>query len=243
MINERNSRTAALIGADAVFALSSARVALFGIGGVGSYVLEALVRAGVGKFILFDADTVSESNINRQLIADYTTLGEKKTDVARRRIALINPEAEVECCDTFVTADFVESFDFSGVDFIVDAIDTTSAKIALAVKAERLGIPMIASMGTGNKLDPHAFEITDIYKTSVCPLARVMRTELRKKGVAHLTVLYSKEEPRRPNFVTEHAEKGDTPPRVPPASISFVPSAAGLMIAAHVVKKLIGETQ
>ena len=241
MINERNSRTAALIGADAVNTLNSARVALFGIGGVGSYVLEALVRAGVGKFILFDADTVSESNINRQLIADCSTLGEKKTEVAKRRIALINPEAEVECYDTFVTADFVESFDFSGVDFIVDAIDTTSAKIALAVKAQKLGIPMIASMGTGNKLDPHAFEITDVYKTSVCPLARVMRTELRKRGVTHLTVLYSKEEPRKPSFAPEFAEKGNTPPRIPPASISFVPSAAGLMIASHVVKKIIGE--
>lgn len=241
MINERNSRTAALVGADAVDKLGKARVALFGIGGVGSYVLEALVRAGVGKFILFDADTVSESNINRQLIADYSTVGEKKTDVARRRIALINPEAEVECFDDFVTASYVESFDFSGVDFIVDAIDTTSAKIALAVKAEALGIPMIASMGTGNKLDPMAFEVTDIYKTSVCPLARVMRTELRKRGVSHLTVLYSKEEPRKPDFAPEYIEKGDTPPRMPPASISFVPSAAGLMIASHVVKKLIGE--
>ncbi len=238
MTDERHSRTEMLIGRAAVERLMSARVAIFGIGGVGSYVLEALVRAGVGSVVLFDADKVAESNINRQLIADYTTVGMAKTDAAEARIRRISPECEVIKHEVFVTPEYVAELDLSGVDFIVDAIDTVSAKLALAERAEALGIPMIASMGTGNKLDPCAFEITDIYKTSVCPLARAMRTELRKRGVKRLTVLYSKEEPRTP-MAANGAEKADTGRRLPPASISYVPAAAGLIIASHVAGELM----
>jgi tRNA A37 threonylcarbamoyladenosine dehydratase len=226
-----------LIGEDALDRLNSARVAIFGVGGVGSYVLEALVRAGVGAVLLFDADTVSESNINRQLIADYETVGMKKTLAAEARVRKISPDCKVEAYDVFVTPEYVEQIDFDGVDFIVDAIDTVSAKLALATRAEKLGIPMIASMGTGNKLDPSAFIITDIYKTSVCPLARVMRTELRKRGVKGLDVLYSKEEPKK----IQIADDGTNHGKHPPASISYVPATAGLLIASHVINTLIGK--
>ena len=241
MTPERHSRTELLIGKSALECLNSTRVAIFGVGGVGSYVLEALVRAGVGSVIIFDADTVSESNINRQLIADYESVGMKKTLAAEARIRKISPDCKVESYDVFVTPEYVESFDFSGVDFIVDAIDTVSAKLALAVRAEKLGIPMIASMGTGNKLDPSAFVITDIYKTSVCPLARVMRGELRKRGVKSLTVLYSKEEPRKIQLPIGTAEENHG--KHPPASISFVPATAGLLIAAHVTNTIINKRE
>ncbi len=237
MTPERHSRTELLIGKSALERLNSTRVAIFGVGGVGSYALEALVRAGVGSVIIFDADTVSESNINRQLIADYETVGMKKTLAAEARIRKISPDCNVESYDVFVTPEYVEEIDFDGVDFIIDAIDTVSAKLALAVRAEKLGIPMIASMGTGNKLDPSAFVITDIYKTSVCPLARVMRTELRKRGVKSLTVLYSKEEPKKIQLPQQDEAHG----KHPPASISYVPATAGLLIAAHVVNTIVNK--
>ena len=228
-MSERNIRTEMLIGKEATEKLKDCRVAIFGLGGVGSYVLEALARVGIGSFLLFDADTVSESNINRQLIADYTTVGRDKTDVATERVMKINPNAKVEAVKIFATPDNVDALGLDGCDYIVDAIDTVSTKLALAELSYRRGIPMISSMGTGNKLDPTAFEISDIYKTSVCPLARAMRAELRKRGVPSLKVVYSKEEPKR----------ACSDRSLPPASISFVPSAAGLIIASAVVKDII----
>ena len=239
---ERDTRTAMLIGEAALGKLKTSRIAVFGIGGVGGHAVDALARAGVGALDLFDNDTVSESNINRQLIATYETLGEYKTEAFERRIKSINPECRVKLHTRFITAEDVDRMDISVYDYIIDAIDTVSAKIALAVKAERENIPIIASMGTGNKLDPTRFEISDIYKTSVCPLARVMRSELRRRGVRALKVLYSKEEPS--SYASKFNLSG--PPceeknkKTPPASISFVPAAAGLIIAGEVIKNIIG---
>ncbi len=225
-------RTEMLIGADAVKILKKSTVALFGIGGVGGYTLEALVRAGVGSFILIDNDTVSESNLNRQIIATLDTVGKLKTEAARERALSINPEADIRIYNTFVLPENIESIDLSGCDYIVDAVDTVTAKIAIIERAKALGIPVISSMGTGNKLDPTAFEVADIYKTSVCPLARVMRYELKKRGIKKLKVVYSREEPRKPKPTAE----GSKPT---PASISFVPSVAGLIIGGEVVKDLV----
>lgn len=238
---ERDSRTAMLIGEHSLNKLKSSRVAVFGIGGVGGHTTDALARAGVGELDLFDNDTVSESNINRQLIATYETLGEYKTEAFERRIKSLNPDCRVNLHTCFVTPEIIEELDLSVFDYIVDAIDTVSAKIALAVKAERENVPIISSMGTGNKLDPTRFEISDVYKTSVCPLARVMRSELRRRGVRALKVLYSKEEPSsyaiKNENVTPCEEKRA---KIPPASISFVPAAAGLIIAGEVIKDIIG---
>ena len=233
-MNERNSRTAALIGEDAVKALASSRVLVIGVGGVGGYVVEALARAGVGAITLIDNDRVSESNINRQIIADYNTLGKYKTEAFSERIAAISPNCTVSCINEFVTAESVADLGLGNYDFIVDAIDTVTAKIALAEYCDKMGLRLISSMGTGNKLDPTAFEISDIYKTSVCPLARAMRTELKKRGVKRLTVVYSKEVPRRADATP------DANGKIPPASISFVPASAGLVIAGHVIKHLAG---
>ena len=228
-MSERNTRTEMLIGEAAVKKLAECRVAVFGIGGVGSYTVEALARTGVGSLLLIDGDTVSESNINRQLIADCTTVGRDKTEVARERILKINPECRVEAVKLFATPENITSLGLCDCDYIVDAIDTVTTKLALAELSHKISVPIISCMGTGNKLDPTAFEVTDIYKTSVCPLARVMRAELRKRGVPSLKVVYSREEPRR-------AVKDSS---LPPASISFVPSAAGLIIASTVVKDII----
>ena len=230
-MEERNTRTEMLIGTDAVCKLKKSRVAVFGIGGVGSYTVEALARAGIGSLLLVDGDSVSESNINRQIIADYTTVGQDKTEVAKERIRKINPDAAVDAVKLFATADNIASLGLEGCDYIVDAIDTVTTKLALAELAHKLGVPIISCMGTGNKLDPTAFEITDIYKTSVCPLARVMRTELRKRGIPALKVVYSREEPKR-----ACSDKS-----LPPASISFVPSAAGLIIASELIKDIINK--
>ena len=229
----QHSRTEMLIGKDALEKLKSAHVAVFGVGGVGSYTVEALARAGVGAIDLIDNDTVSESNINRQLIALHSTVGKSKVSVAAERIADINPECQVQTFNRFVLPENLCDFDIAKYDYVIDAIDTVSAKIALAVECDRLGVKMISSMGTGNKLDPTRFEIADVYKTSVCPLARVMRTELKKRGVKKLKVLFSKEEPIKIESVSDGHR------RAIPASISFVPSAAGLIIAAEVVKDLI----
>ena len=233
-----------LIGEDNFDKLLSAKVAVFGLGGVGGHTVEALVRAGIGEIDLFDNDTVSESNINRQLIATYDTLGEYKTEAFKKRIKSINPDCRVNLHTVFVTPETVENLDLSNYDCIVDAIDTVSTKIALAVKAEVTSTPIISSMGTGNKLDPTLFKIADIYKTSVCPLARVMRTELRKRGVRSLKVLYSTEEPVSRKFPIH---KENVPPseetrrKATPASISFVPSVAGLIIAGEVIRFIVGE--
>lgn len=233
-MNEIFSRTEMLIGEAALAKLADSRVAVFGVGGVGGYVAEALVRAGIGKIDLIDNDTVSESNLNRQVIALHSTIGKMKTQVMRDRLLDINPQLEAVIHEKFVLPENIDEFDFTVYDYIVDAIDTVSGKLAIAEKAYFLGKPVISSMGTGNKLDPTKFEITDINKTSVCPLARVMRYELKKRGVKKLKVLYSKEEPIKPT-VQETTEKG----KAVPGSISFVPSVAGLIIASQVIKDLI----
>jgi tRNA A37 threonylcarbamoyladenosine dehydratase len=227
------SRTEALIGKSAVEKLNNSRVAVFGVGGVGGYVAEALARSGVGEIDLIDSDTVSISNINRQIVALHSTLGKYKTEVMEDRIKDINPNAKVNVYNMFYLPETAERFDFSVYDYIVDAVDTVSAKISIVERAYALSIPVISSMGAGNKLDPTAFEVEDIYKTSVCPLAKVMRRELKKRGVEKLKVVYSKEEPKLSELVDEETGKRA------PASISFVPSVAGLIIAGEVIKDLI----
>lgn len=228
-MRESMERTAYLIGADGVNRLAGKHVALFGVGGVGGYVAEALGRAGVGKITLIDKDTVSESNINRQIIATYATIGQAKTEVMAVRLRSINPDIHVECRDCFFLPDTADTFDFTAYDYVVDAVDTVTAKLELVKRANAAGVPIISCMGTGNKLDPSRFEIADISKTSVCPLAKVMRRELRQRGITHLKVLYSKEEPIK------------TEGTVVPGSISFVPPVAGLMIAGEVIKDLLRE--
>lgn len=222
------------MGSEAMERLKQCRVILFGVGGVGGFAGEALVRGGVGSITVVDHDTVGLTNLNRQIIALHSTLGMKKVEVFRRRALDINPDLNITALDSFLLPDNVGRFELSGYDYIVDAIDTVSAKIALAVTAEQTGVPLISCMGTGNKLDPFRFRITDVYKTSVCPLARVMRRELKARGVSHLKVLYSDEPPLTPAPSEENSGKRQTP-----GSVSFVPSAAGLMIAGEVIKDLI----
>ena len=224
-------RTKILIGDEGLEKLKNAKVAVFGVGGVGSFVVEALARAGVGCFVLIDKDQVSPSNINRQLIATHETIGKLKVDVAKERILSINPEAKVETFAEFFMPGNTNILNNS-ITYIVDAIDTVTAKIELVMQAQKLGIPIISSMGTGNKLNPCLFEITDIYKTQVCPLAKVMRKELKQRGVKHLKVLYSKEEPLKSGIIGENG-------KAIPGSISFVPSVAGLIIAGEVIKDLL----
>ncbi len=224
-------RTKILIGDEGLEKLKNAKVAVFGVGGVGSFVVEALVRAGVGSFVLIDNDQVSLSNINRQLIATHETIGKLKIDVAKKRILSINPKAKVETFSEFFMPGNTNILNNS-ITYIVDAIDTITAKIELVMQAQKLGIPIISSMGTGNKLNPCLFEITDIYKTQVCPLAKVMRKELKQRGVKHLKVLYSKEEPKKSGIIGENG-------KAIPGSISFVPSVAGLIIAGEVIKDLL----
>ena len=228
-MEERFSRTALLLGENGVDRLKKSRVAVFGVGGVGSFTVEALARMGVGHITLVDPDRVAESNLNRQLIALHSTLGEYKVDAAKARILDINPDAEVDAMRLFYLPENADSFDVSRFDCIVDAIDTVSAKIELIVRAKNAGVPIVSSMGTGNKLHPEMLEISDISKTSVCPLARVMRRELRARGIKELTVVYSKEEAIKPHedVFLENGKKTV-------GSISFVPSVAGLMIASKV---------
>ena len=225
-------RTEILIGKDALERLADAKVIVFGVGGVGSYVCEALVRGGVGNITIVDNDTVAESNINRQLAAMTSTIGEPKVLVTAKRLSDINPGCCVTPLQCFYTAR--HEIDLSGYDYIIDAIDTVTSKLVLIEEADRLHIPIISCMGTGNKLDPTRFEIADIYKTSVCPLARVMRRELKARGIKKLKVLYSKEEPIKPL-----ACKNENPTkRQTPGSISFVPPVAGMIIAGEVIKDL-----
>ena len=223
-----------LIGREAVAYLATKRVALFGLGGVGSYAAEALARCGVGRLVLVDHDTVSVSNINRQLCATEETVGCAKVAVTAARLRAINPSIEIEEREEFFLPEATERFDFSSYDYVIDAIDTVAGKIAIARCAQAAGVPMISCMGTGNKLDPSALRVTDLAKTSVCPLARVMRRELKKYGISHLPVVYSEELPRTPRFSPESADKRNTP-----ASIAFVPSVAGLLAASEAVKHLI----
>ncbi len=225
------SRTAAVIGKDGLDKLNGARVAVFGVGGVGGYVCEALARSGIGALDIFDMDTVSASNINRQIIALHSTVGRYKTEVMGERIRDINPDCKVTEHRVFYMPENADEYDLSKYDFVVDAIDTVTAKIELAARATSLSVPFISCMGTGNKLDVSALKIADISKTTVCPLARVMRRELRIRGINHIPVLYSTEIPAT-SGTDENGKKV-------PASTAFVPAAAGLMIGAYVVKELI----
>ena len=239
-MNERFSRTELLIGTDSMKRLQQSRVAVFGVGGVGGYVVEALARSGVGMLDLIDNDTVSVSNINRQIIATEKTIGRSKVDVIKERVMDINSDIIVRTFETFYMPDTAEQFDFTQYDYVVDAIDTVTGKIALVMQAEKAGTPIISSMGAGNKLDPAAFQVSDIYKTSVCPLAKVMRRELKKRGVKKLKVVYSQEKPLTPIAPDEkNAEEPAPGRRQVPGSIAFVPSVAGLIIAGEVVKDLI----
>ena len=229
------SRTELLLGEEALERLKNARVAVFGVGGVGGYAVEALARSGVGALDLIDNDTVALSNLNRQIIALHSTIGQHKVDVAKARVHDINPDCEVRVYKTFYLPETAEEFNFSVYDYVIDAIDTVKGKLGLAQQAQDAGTPIISSMGAGNKLDPTAFEVADIYKTSVCPLARVMRCECRKRGIKKLKVVYSKEVPVRPKTVSE--ETGVR--RDIPGSLAFVPSVAGLILAGEVIKDII----
>lgn len=228
------SRTELLIGQENLERLANARVAVFGVGGVGGYTVEALARSGVGTLDLIDNDTVALSNINRQIIATHSTVGQYKTDVAKARILDIHPKAKVNTYHTFYLPETADTFDFTQYDYVVDAIDTVTGKLGLAEQAKAAGVPIISAMGAGNKMDATAFEVADISKTSVCPLARVMRRELKKRGIEHLKVVYSKEK-----AMTPAESDAPTGRRQTPGSLAFVPSVAGLIIAGEVIKDLI----
>lgn len=234
MMSEEFSRTELLLGAEAMERLAAARAAVFGVGGVGGYTVEALVRSGIGAIDIIDSDTVSVSNLNRQIIALRSTVGQYKVDVFEERIGQINPDCTVRKYRTFFMPDTAGEFDFSQYDYVVDAIDTVTGKIELAVRCSECGTPIISSMGAGNKLNPAMLEVADIYETSVCPLARVMRYELRRRGIPALKVVYSKEKP-----LTPQGEKGGG--KAVPGSTAFVPSAAGLIAASEVIKDLISQ--
>lgn len=230
------SRAELLLGEEALEKLRSARVALFGIGGVGSFAAEALARGGVGHITLVDGDTVSITNINRQLIALHSTVGKEKTAVMAERIADISPETEVETYPVVYGVENRDLLDFSTYDYVIDAIDTVTSKLILIEEAKKAGVPVISCMGTGNKFHPERFEVTDISKTSVCPLAKVMRKELKVRGIKNVKVVYSKEEPQKPAASTE------TGKRQIPGSLSFVPPVAGLLLAGEVIRHIAGIT-
>lgn len=238
MINEQFSRTEMLIGTKAMEKLTVSRVAVFGVGGVGGYVVEALARSGIGTLDLIDNDTVCLSNLNRQIIATHSTIGRYKVDAATERVLDINPQAVVHAHRTFYLPETAEQFDFSQYDYVVDAIDTVTGKIQLILQAQEAGVPVISSMGAGNKMNPAMFEVADIYQTSVCPLAKVMRRELKKRNVKHLKVVYSKEEPMTPLDSLCDTQKEAQMGRRTPGSNAFVPSVVGLIIASEVIKDL-----
>ena len=229
-MDERFIRTSLVIGEDNIDRLSESSVAVFGVGGVGGFVCEALARSGVGKLVLIDGDTVAKSNINRQIIALQSTVGNHKAEVMKNRILDINPNAEVEALNIFFNSDTVSTIDFTQFDYIVDAVDDIKAKVLLAKLADENKIPIIAAMGAGNKTDPTKFEVSDIFKTSVCPLARIMRHELKKAGIKNLKVVYSKETPKNPPYRIE-GEKTV-------GSLAFVPSVMGLIMAGEVIKDI-----
>ena len=233
------SRTELLLGKDNMEKLAAARVCIFGIGGVGGYVAEALARSGIGHLELVDNDVVCLSNLNRQIIATHETLGQYKVDVMKERILSINPDAEVVTHRCFYLPETQAQFDFTNYDYVVDAIDTVAGKIALVLQAEESGTPVISSMGAGNKLDPAGFQVADIFQTTVCPLAKVMRRELKKRGVEKLKVVYSKELPVAVQNDAESLQSSSR--RSIPGSIAFVPSVVGLIIAGEVVKDLINQ--
>ena len=230
------SRLELMLGEEAVAKLKAARVAVFGVGGVGGYVVEALARSGVGTLDLIDDDTVNLTNLNRQIIALHSTLGMHKVDAAKARILDINPDCIVNAHKTFFLPETAAQFDFAQYDYVVDAIDTVSGKIELAVRCRDAGVPLISCMGAGNKLDPTAFVVTDISKTSVCPLARVMRRELKKRGIEHMKVVYSTEPAQPQKGAPDESEAGIR--RSVPASNAFVPAVAGLIAAGEVIKTL-----
>lgn len=234
-MSEQLMRTELLLGSEGIEKLQNSKVAVFGIGGVGGYVTEALARSGVGALDLFDSDKVSESNINRQIIALHSTVGRYKVDVMKERIADINPDIQVRANRCFFLPENAGDYDLTIYDYIVDAVDTVTAKLELAVRADAAGVPIISSMGAGNKLEPSMFEVADIYKTSVCPLAKVMRKELKARGIRKLKVVYSRELPKTPRILINDGRK-----RAVPGSVAFVPSAAGLVIAGEVIKDLTG---
>ena len=235
---EAFSRTELLLGSEAMEKLRKSRIAVFGLGGVGGYTVEALARAGIGQIDLIDSDTVSRSNINRQILATHSTVGLPKVEAGRNRILDINPDCVVRTHQVFYTPETADSFDFRDYDYIVDAIDTVTGKLALVQRAAEAGTPIISCMGTGNKLDASAFQVADISKTSMCPLARIMRKELGKRGIKHLKVVYSQEEALSPTGWEEEAAALGK--RQIPGSVSFVPGAAGLILAGEVVKDLAG---
>ncbi len=239
---EQFSRTAVLLGSESMECLANSRVAVFGIGGVGGHAVEALVRSGVGAVDLIDSDTVCESNLNRQLIATRSTIGKFKVDAMKERIMDINPDCKVTVHQCFYLPETADQFDFTQYDYIVDAVDTVTAKIELVMQAKDCNVPIISSMGAGNKLNPADFEVADIYKTSVCPLAKVMRRELKKRGVKKLKVVYSKEETRTPipseNTNRQEMNGFGVRKRMIPGSTAFVPSVVGLIIASEVIKDL-----
>ncbi len=246
-MNEQFSRTALLLGEEALDTLSNKRVAIFGVGGVGGYVCEALVRSGIGEFDICDDDKVALSNLNRQIIATHSTVGRNKVDVMKERMLDINPDVKVNVYQCFFLPENADSFPFDKYDYVIDAVDTVTAKIEIIMRSKAANVPVISSMGAGNKLDPTKFQITDIYKTNVDPLARVMRRELKKRGVKDLKVVYSVEEAIKPKSVEqetpETAEETKEaaplhPRRSTPGSVSFVPSVAGLIIASEVIKDL-----
>lgn len=238
-MSDQYSRTEKIIGTEAVKKLRSASVIVFGIGGVGSYVAEGLARAGVGRLVLVDNDVVDITNINRQLPALHSTVGKPKAKVMADRIKDIDPDCDVDAVECFFMPDTAGDFDFSGFDYVVDAIDTVTGKLALIEKAYGESVPVISSMGTGNKLDPTQFKIAEIEKTKVCPLAKVMRKELKNRGIKGVKVLYSEEEPIKDIAGSESSDISDDKTKRAPGSISFVPSVAGLIIAGEVVKDII----
>jgi tRNA A37 threonylcarbamoyladenosine dehydratase len=235
-MKEELLRTAMLLGEEAVEKLQKARVAIFGIGGVGGYTLEALARAGIGQLDLIDSDTVSRSNINRQILATQSTVGLPKVEAGKRRVLDINPDCQVRTWEIFYTPETADRFDFTRYDYIVDAIDTVTGKLQLVMAAREAGTPIISCMGTGNKLDASAFEVSDISKTTMCPLARIMRKELSKRGVKHLKVVYSREEALTPTGWEEEAKMLGK--RQIPGSVAFVPGAAGLILAGEVIRDI-----
>ena len=235
-MHEQFLRTQMLLGTEALERLQKARVAVFGIGGVGGYTVEALARSGIGRLDLIDNDTVSVSNINRQILATHSTVGMPKVEAAKARVLDINPDCVVRTHQMFYVPETADQFDFSQYDYIVDAIDTVTGKLQLVERANAVGTPIICCMGTGNKLEPEAFEVSDISKTSMCPLARIMRKELGKRGIKHLKVVYSKEEALTPTGWEEEAAALGK--RQIPGSVAFVPGAAGLILAGEVIKDI-----
>lgn len=245
-MSERLIRTEMLIGNEGIDKLKKAKVALYGVGGVGTYVAEGLVRAGIGHFLLVDDDTICESNLNRQLHATVDTIGKSKVETMKERMQSINPEVEIETMQSFVLYDNIDKVVPLDLTYMVDALDTVTAKIALALKSKELDIPIISAMGTGNKFEPTMLKVSDLFKTNVCPLCKVMRKELKARGVRSLKVVYSEEQPTKPLFQPDDGSIAEETPnmhkkRATPGSMSFVPSVAGMIIASEVVKDILGE--